>query len=267
MMQTKQKEGLALTYEAFLAQLMRNYVEPRAHAADRGHWHQGSDEPNRALSRLTDGARVARFALELPGYDGEALYHTFQPGALANAVRGVRTGMSTSRMLAEESGILQVVEDYFPEIVAGLTPKALPKEDARVLDRLGSRDPSGELAALIYLLKARSSQLAASMREVSLRAQIENLENRLEEMAARLESQDEEDQKPKRGERPGKPGRRWWKGLGQIAQGSGLTLVNIALLVGALPGLSVDEKTYGALASAATGLGTVLVGIGDLRGE
>ena len=66
---------------------------------------------------------------------------------------------------------------------------------------------------------------------------------------------------------PKKP-RRWFKGLGQISQGAALSIANVALALGTLKfPVSPETQTWGAMASVATGIGTVLSGIGDLRNE
>jgi len=62
--------------------------------------------------------------------------------------------------------------------------------------------------------------------------------------------------------------RRWFTGLGKIAQGTALSIANIALAVGALHfPVSPETKTWGSVASVATGIGTIFAGIGDLRNE
>jgi hypothetical protein len=65
-----------------------------------------------------------------------------------------------------------------------------------------------------------------------------------------------------------KKSRRWFKGLGQISQGAALSIANIGLAINVfkLP-VSPETKTWGAIASVTTGIGTVLNGIGDLRNE
>jgi hypothetical protein len=65
-----------------------------------------------------------------------------------------------------------------------------------------------------------------------------------------------------------KKSRRWFKGLGQIAQGAAFSIANVALAMGALQfQVSPETQTWGAIASVTTGIGTVLSGIGDLRNE
>jgi len=63
-----------------------------------------------------------------------------------------------------------------------------------------------------------------------------------------------------------KKSRRWFKGVGQVAQGSALSIANVALAIGVLKlPVSAETQTWGAIASVATGIGTVLNGVGDLR--
>ena len=80
-----------------------------------------------------------------------------------------------------------------------------------------------------------------------------------------------EKKESKEGRRPAetqKKSRRWFKGLGQIAQGSAFSIANVALAVGALKfPVSPETQTWGAVASVSTGVCTVLSGIGDLRNE
>jgi hypothetical protein len=69
-------------------------------------------------------------------------------------------------------------------------------------------------------------------------------------------------------EKTSKKSRRWFKGLGQIGQGAALSIANVALAVGVIRfPVSPETQTWGALASVATGIGTVLNGVGDLRSE
>jgi hypothetical protein len=62
--------------------------------------------------------------------------------------------------------------------------------------------------------------------------------------------------------------RRWFKGLGSLCRGTVLTAVDITLLGGmwALP-LSPDTTIVGSVASIATGLGDIAIGIGEFRDE
>lgn len=62
--------------------------------------------------------------------------------------------------------------------------------------------------------------------------------------------------------------RRWFKGVGQIAQGSALSIADVALAIGVLKlPVSAETQSWGALASVAAGFGTLLNGVGDLRHE
>jgi hypothetical protein len=65
-----------------------------------------------------------------------------------------------------------------------------------------------------------------------------------------------------------KRSRRWFKGLGHISQGAALSIANVALAIGVIHfPVSPETQTWGALASVATGIGTILNGVGDLLNE
>ena len=62
--------------------------------------------------------------------------------------------------------------------------------------------------------------------------------------------------------------RKVFKGVGGIAQGALLTAVDVSLLAGwwALP-LGPETAKVGSVVSIVTGIGTIMAGVGDLRGE
>ena len=105
------------------------------------------------------------------------------------------------------------------------------------------------------------------LREVGLRTQLTQIEERLEASAKQF-SEFQEAAKKKGDTEPPKKSRRWFKGLGQIAQGAALSIADVALAVGALHfPVSPETQTWGAVASVATGVGTIFSGMGDLRSE
>ena len=62
--------------------------------------------------------------------------------------------------------------------------------------------------------------------------------------------------------------RRWFKGLGQIAQGSALSIANVGLAMGAITiPVATETASWGAIVSSITGVGMVLNGIGEFWGE
>ena len=62
--------------------------------------------------------------------------------------------------------------------------------------------------------------------------------------------------------------KRWFKGLGQIAQGTALSIANIGLAMGAITiPVAAETAGWGAIVSSITGVGMVLNGYGEFRGE
>jgi hypothetical protein len=59
--------------------------------------------------------------------------------------------------------------------------------------------------------------------------------------------------------------RRWWKGIGQIVQGAGISLGDAAVAAGF--GAAGVAPAWAALVSVTVGVGTIMAAIGDLRDE
>lgn len=143
----------------------------------------------------------------------------------------------------------------------------LPAEDKEILREIGSINPDVEMRGLVYAAKARIRKGERQRREVSIRQELKNCEAQLEqsEKSFQMASQSKEEESNRKGLQKS---RRWFKGVGQIAQGSALSIADIALAIGVLHlPVSAETQTWGAIASVATGIGTVLNGVGDLRNE
>jgi hypothetical protein len=200
--------------------------------------------------------------------DGE-IYTTFTLERLRNVVSETRSSAEFGNRLADQAGFLDAIEPHIREIACDLSAEHLPAADQDVLRETGSINPKVELRSIVLRARARLQRSEPQSREVSLRKELHYAERYLSEedasFGAILKAQNEgvEDS-----EKPAKKSRRWFKGLGQIAQGSALTIADCALAIGALNlPVSTETATWGAIASVATGIGTFLNGIGDLRNE
>ena len=138
--------------------------------------------------------------------------------------------------------------------------------DQEVIRDTGSSDAEAELAELVYRARAYRNRAERMAQEVSPRQQLRHVA----EQVARIQKEFEEfsasqtEQPPE----PPKKSRPWFKGLGQIGQGAALSIANVALAVGVIQfPVSPETQPWGALASVATGIGTVLTGVGELRNE
>jgi hypothetical protein len=194
------------------------------------------------------------------------MFITFTAQKLRDTASETRSSVAFARHEMEQDGFLDALEAHPAEILDGLAPHHLPAVDREVLRDMGSVNPEADLAALVYRAKGQKHRLEQRSREGSIRQELRNAEERLAEVEREF---DEFRRQGTDGnlKEPAKS-RRWFKGLGQIAQGTALSIANAALALGVLKfPVSPETQTYGAMASVATGVGTILAGVGDLRNE
>lgn len=178
-----------------------------------------------------------------------------------------RYSFEFSNRLADEAGFLDACESHTREIADGLATVHLPDADKDVLREMGSVNPELELRSLVYRAKAWMERGDRQSRDLGLRQELRQAEEKLKEADAEFEKPVKAKKEESSEEVPKKT-RRWFKSLGQIGQGTALSIVNVALAIGTLKlPVSPETQTWGVMASVATGIGTVLSGIGDLRNE
>ena len=245
-------------YRAFLGYVFDTDVRPRLHRAL--HYLHGPmvSEFTYEFEQMRRTAQLARFAQSFSEHD-EDVYSTLRPERLRQAVNDVSNELRHSDRLLEETGFLDALDAHYDEIVEGLSAEDFPQEELRILKALGSDDPERDARALIFILKARRARFSGE------RTRVRNELSRVEEqVSAEAEAiRGDGDISP-----DARKPRRWFKGLGQIAQGAALSLADVGLAIGVLHfPVSPETQTWGALVSVTTGVGTVLAGAGDLRGE
>ena len=239
-------------YKDFLAYLSNEYIERRKYRVLKRfrHWEYEFDWQ---WHRLIASMGVINFIKYYCDND-DAIYKTFRMERLKTTVDDVEDGIRMNNRIVSDTGFLSAVEDHFAEILDGMAPEYFPPEELEILQELGSQNPKVELAGIIYLLKARKTYLVSSTKEVSVSKQLDQVVERLSKEQKREISE--------------RPGRRWFKALGQICQGAALSMANVGLAVGLLPfSVSPETKTWGALLSTTSGVGMILTGVGDLRNE
>jgi hypothetical protein len=252
-------------YREFLSFLFERYVRPRLGQLRRRHRHHFEDEFAYHLDEAVRCARVFRF-IESYCWGDDEVYETFRLERLDRAVRETHWSSSFSVDLAEEAGFIDAYESHRREIADGLDAVHLPDADKDILHEIGSPNPEVELRSIVYRAKRwweRSNQL----RETGLHQEMKHAEERLKQEASDFrELKKAKEETPPR-DVPQKR-RRWFKGLGQISQGTALSIANGALAIGTLNlPVSPETQTWGAMSSVAAGIGTLLSGIGDLRNE
>lgn len=252
-------------YREFLAILVRRHVQPRLPRLRRRFHHHMMEEWHYHLDQAERSVRVLRF-IEENCDEGDNVYDTITPARVARAISETKYSLDFSNRTLEESGFLDAFEPHMAEILDGLRPEHLPHMDREVIRETGSPDADAELAELVHRARAYRTRAERISQEVSTRQQLSHVAERV----ARIEKEFEEYNAKSSDEprEPPKKSRRWCKGLGQIGQGAALSIANVALAVGVIQfPVSPETQTWGALASVATGIGTVLSGVGELRNE
>jgi len=248
-------------YRAFLESVFNTYVYPRLRR--RAIYYSlsgpGAGEMAFGFEHMRRTAQLLRFIQSFSEDDNDP-YSTFQPARLREAVYDVNNALHSNNRLLDETGFLDALDTHYDEIVDGLTVEHFTEQELGIFKDLGSDDPQRDVQALIFILKARR------------RASIPAERTRVRDQLARVEAQisAEADVIQGDGEIPQnvrKP-RRWFKGLGQIAEGIALSLANVGFAIGLLHFSVPPEIQSGAtLISVTTGVGKVITGAGDLRGE
>lgn len=247
-------------YSAFLDYLFHTYIRDRLHRIER-HWDgpMGHHMWHYEIDRLRRAMHVIRY-IQSHCDDTDDIYSTFQTERLSRVVDEVRDGVRRSDHLAEEAGFLDAIEGHYPEIVAGMKLEHFPEADLVLLRDLGSDDPKRDIQAVIHILKAR--QPPPQFRDQpSIRTELSQGEEQLSSAVAEMQAGKDKPETTKKS-------RRWFKGLGQVAQGAALSLADIGLAVGVLQfPVSPETQTWGSLISTTTGVGMIMTGVGELRAE
>ena len=243
-------------FDAFLEYLFETQIQPRLPLVRNRHRHHFEDEFELALGQLRWTNRVLTF-IEQSGGDP---YSTFKDEALANTIADASYGVRFHNRIAEESGLFDVLDDHYSEIAAGIEPRHLPPQEADTLRALGFSEVADHLPAILHMIRNRASR----PREGRISQTLGGLPERLE--AAQQQHRDS--QKESRPSDLPRKSRRWFKGLGQVVQGSAMSIADIALAAGTLHlPVSPETRSWGTIASTTAGVGMILGGVGDIKGE
>jgi hypothetical protein len=251
-------------YRQFLGVLTRRYIQPKISRLRSRHQHHMMEEWSYHLDQATRAARVLRF-IENDCDDDDDIYRTFTVERVARAVSDTDYNLHFSNRVIDEGGFLDAFEAHADDILTGLRPEHLPEADREFLRQTGSPDADADLAELVFLAHSLRRHITAN--EMHIADRLNRAEKLLDEAAKEFEEL-RKLEPAKIMESKKKKSRRWSKGLGKIGQGAALSIANAALAVGVIHfPVSPETQTWGALASVATGIGTVLSGVGDLRNE
>jgi len=253
-------------YREFLSFLFERYVRPRVARLRHRYARHMEDEFSYYFERCARSTQVLRF-IESNCYDTEDIYTTFRIERLAGLVYGIRDTVDFSNRIADEGGFLDACQSHARQIADGLVLVHFPDADKDAMRETGSSNPDVELRSLAHTAKSWINEHEGRLQEFGFRQRLASVEEKLkgegDEFAAieKMETvQIPEKVRPRT--------KRWFKGLGQIGQGAALTIANVALAIGVLHiPVSPETQTWGAIASVATGIGTLLSGVGDLHNE
>lgn len=245
------KEYLRYVYENHVGmRLPHSHHKKRFHHMDEFEWHWAD------IIRISTAIRYINTA----NAQGMQVDRVFSQEHLDGLTQSVKNSVEFTSHLAEDTGFSDALDDHFDEIIDGIEPEDMPVEELEILRQLGSTNPRGELLGMLSVVKARQKR-RRHHNELSVSQELKHISQRLDQLDAKFRPQVE-------GEKPAQKPRKWFKGLGEMMSGVGLTVADIGLAAGLLPlPVAGQTATVGALASAATGVGMIFKGIGELRGE
>ena len=211
------------------------------------------------IHRLARAMRGLRFIDDYFDDDDE-ITAAFTQSFLGETLDSLADGLTWNKRLIVDSGVADTVQKHFTELVDGMDAEDMPEEDSAVLRLSGSADPAHELSAIVDRVKTEKEAILRRYSEGGFPLSLRRAIDCVLERKKQLESGEESGNKL--------PVKRWFKGLGGICQGTMLTIVDGTLVAGmwtiALP---VESKTIGAVVSITSGIGSILTGFGELRGE
>jgi hypothetical protein len=265
-------------YEAYFKYLYDRDVTPgisRSRMAGLSFMSGWNQELEYRLSRLAETDATLRLIAATPD-----VYHTFRAEALARLIQETARGVEMNSGDLSELGVMDTLDSEYWTLAAGMRPEHLPEEEAALLRSYGFPALADSLPGLVYFARAHAEESAARQREIRPSIEMRNLTKRLkeaaddhqrlseieEELAALKRAQKEDSAPPKQltdeANAKKKP-HRWWKGLGQVVSGAAISLADTAFVAG--PHAVVAAPAF--LVSVTAGIGTIMQGAGDLRGE
>lgn len=252
-------------YEEFVKYIFYEHIDKRLNKHIR-RWHHHLDDFGYEMNRLSNAMRAVRFIRDYAN-DDDDIGRVLTPEMLKRIFDDAKSGARINNRLVVDSEIADIIQDYFGEIVDGMTVDHFPQEDFEILRQSGSPDPRREVTAIVHLVKSRKEQLLWRNNDnVRFSHRLAQVPERIEKIS---ESLPKEPLKPNEtaSKQPAVK-RAVFKGLGSIIQGTLMTITNITLVAGvwSVP-LPVETTSVGAVVSATSGIGMIFTGIGELRGE
>jgi hypothetical protein len=148
-----------------------------------------------------------------------------------------------------------------------MTAEHFPQVDLDALRESGSSDARREIVAIVHLMKSRKEDWIRFKKDHRFSSRLVQAREEVERVVATLPTELPSADK-QRNDRPATVKRAVFKGIGSIGQGTLLTLTDVSLLAGMWgTSISADTTTVGSVVSITSGIGLILTGVGELRGE
>jgi len=112
-------------YEEFVKYIYHEHIERRLDRHIR-HWHHLEDI-NYDVNRLSKTMQAIRFIRDYAS-DDDDISRVFTSAMLKRIFDDARNGSHTNRRLLVDTEIADIIQDYFGEIVDGMTVDHFPKE-------------------------------------------------------------------------------------------------------------------------------------------
>jgi len=248
-------------YEEFIKYIFDEHIRPRLRRM--GHWMHFRQDAEYEIDRLSKSMRTLRLIKDYTESDDD-ISRTFTPEMLNRTLENIYHGVRFNNRLVADTEIADIIQDYFGEIVDGMSVDHFPNEDFEVLQQSGSPNPRREVTAIVHLIKSRKEQFIRGGDNVRFSRRLVQTSERIEKIWKSFPVEP-----PQSGE-PSSPAikRATFKGIGSIVQGALITATDISLAAGwwSVP-LPPETTSVGAVVSATSGIGMILTGIGELRGE
>ena len=223
--------------EELLAALARTYLKPYEASAR-------SPQLSRNVEKLLATSRFLRAASDHP--DNDVLYRELGKEIEKAPVSQVIDDL-------HKVGMLDALDNAPRALYANLPRTAIPREDLELLRRAGVEDPEAELTLMLY--RARDFAAAKEIpSEVVLEAQ-----KILKRQGDQMKNSNAAAPSPQKK-------RKLFNGIGKIFTGLVVGTGNALLLAGTV--VAPNPATpFLAIGSGGAAVGSVLGGVGDLRGE
>ncbi len=244
------------------------YQQEIASKLYRMHRHLEPFEYKYSYERLYEASRTIRYAEQIREENFDVT-EAISRSHLRKAVEGLcYAHHQVNEQALLETGIVESLEVHMVEILSELEVSDLPREDIEALRRAGSVDPKGELRLRIRRIRSHYQMTARKFDNRNLTSSVREASQHLDRKLQELEEPEQSNLRLSEKAPEEHIKRKWFKGLGSLCRGTVLTAVDVSLLAGwwNLP-LSPDTTVIGSVASIVTGLGDIVIGVGEFRGE